>query len=407
MRPPDVAKVLAAATLVNTFGNGLFLTTSVLFFTRSVGLPPVRVGLGLTVAGIVGLAAGIPLGDLSDRLGARGTYIALLTLEGIGIGLFGFVHSFPLFLAVVCVVAFVHEGGLAVRQALIGRLTQDHDRVRNRAYIRAVANVGVSLGAIGAAVALRFDTRAAYLVLVYVDAATCIVSGLLLLRVQRIPVMDSTQGKRRSSFAVLRDGRYVAVAGVDMVLTMHYGLFEVGMPLWVAERTKAPTWIVGGLFLLSSVSCVLFQVRASRGADTISGAAGASRRGGWLLAGCCILFALSYHGEPAVAIPLLLLATLAEVLGEVFQAAGSWGLGFGLAPSLLQGQYQGLFTTGTALGGCLAPLVVTVLILEWGVPGWIALGAIFCLAGTAMPHVAQWADRRVLSVRISASEETL
>ena len=31
-------RILMVATLVNTFGNGAYLTTSVLFLTRSVGL---------------------------------------------------------------------------------------------------------------------------------------------------------------------------------------------------------------------------------------------------------------------------------------------------------------------------------------------------------------------------------
>ena len=62
MPDPGPARVLALATLVNTMGNGLFLTGSVLFFTRVIGLSPAQVGLGLSAAGICGMVAGIPLG---------------------------------------------------------------------------------------------------------------------------------------------------------------------------------------------------------------------------------------------------------------------------------------------------------------------------------------------------------
>jgi hypothetical protein len=59
--------VYGLAVLANTFGFGLVVTSSVLYFTRVVHLPVGRVGLGLTIAGLIGLAAGIPIGDLADR----------------------------------------------------------------------------------------------------------------------------------------------------------------------------------------------------------------------------------------------------------------------------------------------------------------------------------------------------
>ena len=39
-------RLLAAATLVNTFGNGLFFTVSVVYFTRIVGLSAHQLGWG-------------------------------------------------------------------------------------------------------------------------------------------------------------------------------------------------------------------------------------------------------------------------------------------------------------------------------------------------------------------------
>jgi hypothetical protein len=44
--PGPGAGLLAAATMVNTLGNGVFLTTGVRFFTLVLGLPVGQVGLG-------------------------------------------------------------------------------------------------------------------------------------------------------------------------------------------------------------------------------------------------------------------------------------------------------------------------------------------------------------------------
>jgi Na+/melibiose symporter-like transporter len=64
-------RLLAASTLVNTVGKGLYLTGSALFFTRSVGLSPPAVGVGLTISGLLGMVAGVALGLVSDRARAR------------------------------------------------------------------------------------------------------------------------------------------------------------------------------------------------------------------------------------------------------------------------------------------------------------------------------------------------
>jgi multisubunit Na+/H+ antiporter MnhG subunit len=58
--------VLAAATLVNTLGNGMFLTGGVIFMTRSIGLSAARVGVALTVGALAALMAGPVAGDLAD-----------------------------------------------------------------------------------------------------------------------------------------------------------------------------------------------------------------------------------------------------------------------------------------------------------------------------------------------------
>ncbi|MDQ7809072.1 hypothetical protein Q5425_35555 [Amycolatopsis sp. A133] len=71
------------ATLVTMTGYGVYLTAGVLYFTRAVHLPAGQVGAGLTIAGAVSLAAGIPFGHLADRHGARTVYALTLVLGAI------------------------------------------------------------------------------------------------------------------------------------------------------------------------------------------------------------------------------------------------------------------------------------------------------------------------------------
>ncbi|HKE77683.1 MAG TPA: MFS transporter, partial [Solirubrobacteraceae bacterium] len=106
-------RLLAASTLVNTLGKGLYLTGSALFFTRSVGLSPAAVGVGLTISGLLGMVAGVALGHVSDRVGPREVTLALLGVEAVTVALFVFVHSFAAFLVVACLAAIGERGNAA------------------------------------------------------------------------------------------------------------------------------------------------------------------------------------------------------------------------------------------------------------------------------------------------------
>ncbi|ADL45397.1 hypothetical protein ACIBSS_33085 [Micromonospora aurantiaca] len=65
------ARVLVVTTVVNTIGNGLWVTISMLYLTRVVDLGATPVGLGLTVAAAVSFAASTPMGYMADRYGRR------------------------------------------------------------------------------------------------------------------------------------------------------------------------------------------------------------------------------------------------------------------------------------------------------------------------------------------------
>ena len=99
-----VLRRLSVITLFNAFGNGLFFPLGVLYFTRIVGLDATSVGLGMTVAGLAGVAAGIPAGRAADRWGARRVCGLLWAGCGLATAAYTLVTSYAGFLiAVICV----------------------------------------------------------------------------------------------------------------------------------------------------------------------------------------------------------------------------------------------------------------------------------------------------------------
>ena len=382
---------MATATLVNTFGNGLFYTSAALFYTRSVGLSPHEVGLGLTLAGLAGLLVGVPAGHLADLRGARELLVVILLLEAAAMGSLLLVDSFPTFLLVITAYLCVDKAANAVRQGLIANAFPPEERVRGRAYLRSVTNVGIGAGSGLAGLAIAADTREAYVALILGDAVTYVFAAVVLARLPR--TVPRTTPHEGGMLVALKDRPFVAVTALASLLSMHYVVLEIAVPLWVDRHTDAPTWTVALLFLLNTAVCVLFQVRASRGSVDVPSSARANRTGALLLGASCVVFAASDGLGAVAAVVVLVVAALVNVAGELFQASGSWGLGFGLAADDHQSQYQGLYSTGFATSQMLGPVVVTATCVSLGQPGWLLLGVLFVASGAALVPVSAWAER--------------
>ncbi|MFD0527718.1 MFS transporter [Kitasatospora arboriphila] len=122
--PPGPARGLAGAQLTNALGDGAFLVTSALYFTRVVGLSAGQIGLGLTLGWAAGALAGVPLGHLADRRGPRGVAALLAVATSAAVGVFLLASSFPVFLAAAVLYGCAQSGLGAARQALLAGLVE-------------------------------------------------------------------------------------------------------------------------------------------------------------------------------------------------------------------------------------------------------------------------------------------
>ena len=390
-------------TLVNAFGNGLFMTVGVLFFTRVLHFGTGQVGLGLTAAGLCGVLASIPAGWAADRWGSRRVLLVLVLAEAAGMAGYSVVHGYAAFVLLACAVTAVDRGSSAVRNALYAQVLSKEARVKGRAYLRAVTNVAIGAGASLAAFALQADTRSAYLAAILVDAATFVGVALIL---PTIPVTGPAPGadagqsaqpaqpERARPRSALRDLPFLALTVLCGVLTLQFGLIEVGLTLWLVEDTRAPRVLVAPLLIINTVLVVLLQVRATRGTEEPRAAVRAFRRGSLFLVAFCLVAALAKGLSPVAAALVLIAAAVLQTFGEVLSQAGGWALSYELAPDESMGAYQGVFNAGSAAAIMLAPALVTVTVLSHGPAGWALLAALFAAAGLAMGPTVRWAQRQ-------------
>jgi hypothetical protein len=393
MLPPAGApRDLAMAQLANSVGDGAFVVTSALFFTRVVGLSTAEVGLGLTVAWLLGFLAGVPLGNLADRRGARGVAVALALTTATAVGSFMLVRTFALFLIAAIVYACSQTGLTAARQALLAGLVQPAERTRIRAFLQSTVNGGLAAGALLGGIALRFDTETAYLAVFAVDALSFLIAAVLIRRVPRIAVTTRVQGEPR--LAVLRDRPYAVLALLNAIMLLFMPLISLIGPLWIVTRTNAPSWAVASLMIVNTLGVTFFQVRIAKGVKDLRTATRSIRWAGLaMLAACAVFAASSYRTSPAAAAAVLVVAAALLTLGEMKLASGAWEISFGLAPADKQGQYQGFFGTGPAIARMLGPALLTTVILGWGPIGWIAVGALFLGTSCATGPAVRWAAR--------------
>ncbi|WP_433355944.1 MFS transporter [Microtetraspora malaysiensis] len=398
--PQGPPRLLALAQLAGAVGDGAFIVCSALFFTRIVGLSPTQVGFGLTLGWGVGSVAGIPLGHLADRRGPRGTAILLAVATAAAIGSFLLVRSPWAFTVAACLYGSCQSGLTAARQALLAGLVDRERRTEIRAYLQSTVNGGLAIGAALGGVALQLDTREAYLTIFTMDAASFLAAALVLRRLPAVAVPAapapgaSPVVAAGPKLAVLRDRPYALVTFLNMIMMLYMPLLSLVLPLWIVGHTAAPNWTVSALLVVNTASVVLFQVRVARGVTGLRTASRFVRRSGVVMLAACAVFALSAAGASAwTAVAVLLAGAALQVIGEMTLSAGAWEIGFDLAPSDKQGQYQGFFGSGAAIARMLGPLLLTTLVMGHGTPGWLLLGGLFVAAGAAMGPAVRWAER--------------
>ncbi len=379
---------LAAAALVQSLGIGLFMASSMAFFTRQVGLTANQVGVGLATAGAVALVVSLFGGELADRYGARRVLAALYAIRAACCVTYGFVTAFWQFLAVTLVAVAVDRAAPPVLQALVaGSVPDSRERTRVLAVVQVVRNCGLGVGAMAAGAALVSDTLLAYRITLGAIALAFLGGAALVLRVREAERPTNRSSEKGPRWA-LPYPRYLILTGINFLLSFFDALLLVAMPVWVLEQTDAPRVTVSVLFTLNTALVVVLQIPVSRFADGLRRAGRLLACSGAVLAVAGLCFAAAGGTGGWVAVTWLAAAVLALSLGEVMATSACWDLSITLAPPAARGRYLAVFNLGLSAERVLGPIAVTGLLLTAGTTGWLTAAAVFLLAGLSGERVA-------------------
>jgi len=380
--PDPTVRKLTFANFINTFGNGMFHTVGIIYFSFTVGLGAHAVAFAFTIGAAVSLAVSVPAGHLADRYSPKLIGIVSFTLQGLILGAQIFTKTWNVFVVLLCLEYFVERFGQNARMSYIAQIGEGQKRVEARAYMRAVTNLGIGAGTLIAGIALAINTATAYKTMIALDALTFIFAAIAYARVPNIP--PTLQEHEKFDWTVLKDHRYIVATALNGGLTLHFLIQNIAIPVWVVQETNAPRWMISVIMLMNTLAIVLFQVRTSKKYTDVRIAVRQFQRASLYVAIACLIYATSTGVNAYLASAILLIAMGAHIAGELVGSNASWMIAMDLADERRQGVYQGIWSMGFGLTDMIGPSILVALVIGIGQFGWVILAAWFILVGQMM-----------------------
>ena len=398
-RDDPVLGALVAATSLTTIARGVFLTALVLYLTLVAGLSPEEIALSLTIAAVVGIGASYLGGWLSDRVSARRLTVVAQLAEGIALMAYVLVDSLWLAIAVGCLTFFTQSIAQSARSAIIARGFVGPKRVRARAILRSVTNVGIAVGSGAAAIPIVIGTPDAYRIAVFAAGLLFFASTFLLLRLPasvdagHAGSAESEATKPVKGRSPWRDRRFLAFVALSAIFGIQFPILDYAMPLWIAHNTDAPSVLVSVLLIQNCIFVTIFTVPLARGTEDPRKAGRVFAIAGALMAIACVAYALAEGAPVWFAVVVLVFGALVHAFAEVLSQAAGWGLSFELADQKSVGAYQGLVGMGWGIITAIGPPILAFTALQFGLLGWIALGVMFLASALGVLVIGRRAGR--------------
>src|SRR5215475_14865006 len=210
---------LLAAGFADALGTGLFLPLSVIYLTRIVGLSPARAGLGLTIAGLLAIAASPLSGSLLARFDARRVVLGCFAASALGFAAYTAVGSFASFLGVAIVIQFASRLERPASVVLTLGVTPRSGQLNALALQQSLRNFGYGVGGLLAALALLAHGKTPFIVLLAANAASYVVAGLLVLQLPPVRPAARRQDDEPPGYRqVLRDSGYLGLALLNVIM---------------------------------------------------------------------------------------------------------------------------------------------------------------------------------------------
>jgi MFS family permease len=392
-----------AGLVVEATARGLYLPLSIIYFHVAGGMSLPVVGLGLTIAGVVGLVGSPIGGTLIDRIGALPVVVGCYVVRAAGFTGYLFVDSLPALILVAGLVSVSDKSHVPAMQALISELLSGVRRERLLALQRTIRNAGIALGGLLAASLLTTRERTGLYLVIIGCGVGFLMSALLLIGLGRTVAGHRPQrpelpiGYR----TVLRDRQFVALSLNNVPFAFSYQVLNGLLPIFVVYVLDLSASVAGLLVATNAVLVVVAQLPVSRLQEPYRRTRGAALGG--------LLFALSFFGLAALQWVPAGIATVAVLWamlllytgGELVHTTPSRSLAADVGPAAARGRYLSVYQVSYSIAAVLAPSVFTAALSLPSSLVWIVLGLAVSAAAAGLIRL----ERRLPAIAVSPPAE--
>ncbi|AZM51953.1 MFS transporter [Streptomyces sp. WAC 01529] len=403
---------IVAATSLDTFGVGMFIPLSFLFFLLSTDLTVAQVGWGTSVATLLSVPFAPLAGSAVDRWGPRACLVANNVLAAAGYLCYLLVESLPSLVASMLVVLCAERLYWASWPAFVADLAKGAELDRWYAFTAAGKNASIALGGAAGGAVLATGWSGAPVLIVVLNAGTSVLTALLFMRptrprthgdrsgphgdgpppgedAARPPVGDPAATGRTAEETtepqagwgtILRDRVLLCLLASQAALTFGWLIPTVILPVYLVEVRDLPAWLPSTTLMLSSLLIVGCQTYVT----SRLGAVGRGRVISWaavLILGAVGLLAAVPALGGRTAIVTVILAVVLFTAGQMAATPAAVALSATAGPPRARGRFLALFNLTWTLSAVTGPALVGALIERHGAVLWAVLAALVALGG--------------------------
>ncbi|MEV6123603.1 MFS transporter [Streptomyces sp. NPDC052077] len=364
---------LWTSTLVNRLG-AFVATFMALYLTIDRGYSASYAGLVAALHGLGGVVSSLGAGVMTDRFGRRPTLLVAQVSTAFSVALLGFMRDPVAIAAVAFLVGMASNASRPAVQAMMADIVRPEDRVRAFALNFWAINLGFAISSMAAGFIAEYSYLAGFLIEAGMTLACAVVVFVKLpeSRPERTPGDGAPGHAPVSLLTVLRDGRYMGVVGLSLLVAVIFQQGYLGLPIAMGEAGFTPA-DYGLVIGFNGVLIVVLQIPVTRFIE---------RRDPRNLLVVSALLAGYGFGLTAFAgsLGVFALTVCVWTLAEIVNAPTQTGLVVRLSPVEGRGRYQGMYTMSWAVASLIAPLMSGFVIDHWGA-AW--LWGVCAVIGTA------------------------
>uniref|UniRef100_J2K287 Integral membrane transport protein n=1 Tax=Streptomyces auratus AGR0001 TaxID=1160718 RepID=J2K287_9ACTN len=365
---------LWTSTLINRLG-AFVATFLALYLTVERGYSASYAGLVGALYGLGGVLSSVGAGVLTDRLGRRPTMLIAQLSTAASVALLGFMTDPVAIAAVACVVGMASNASRPAVQAMMADIVAPEDRVRAFSLNYWAINLGFAVSSTAAGLIAQHG----YLALFLGEATLVLACALVVFR--KLPETRPGHGQDAAGApggpapaavslrTVLRDGRFMTVVGLNLLLALLFQQAYVSMPVSMGQDGFSSADF-GMVIAVNGILIVLLQIPVTRFIEHRSPA--------MLLVGSALLAGYGF-GLTALAgsVAMYAVAVAVWTLGEIINSPTQMGLVVRLSPVHGRGRYQGIYALSWSIASLTAPLLGGTVIDHYGADAlWAGCAAV-------------------------------